>query len=83
MVQSDDQWRTFVKTNASTMFHPAGTSAMQSREIGGVVDCNLKVYGTTNLRIVDASIMPLIPATHLSSTVYAIAEKVPYPPHHP
>jgi len=28
------------------------------------------------LRVVDASIMPLIPGTHLQSTVYAIGEKV-------
>lgn len=77
MIQSDDQLRAFIKENLSIMFHPAGTAAMQPREIGGGVDCRLKVYGTTNLRIVDASIMPLIPATHLSATVYAIVEKVP------
>lgn len=79
MIQSDDELRTYIKSNASTMFHPSGTAAMQPREFGGVVDCDLRVYGITNLRIVDASIMPLIPATHLQATVYAVAEKVPYP----
>ncbi|KAJ6579511.1 alcohol oxidase, partial [Mycena vulgaris] len=42
----------------------------------GVVDSTLIVYHTTNLRVVDASIMPFSIAAHLQSTVYAIAEKV-------
>ena len=41
----------------------------------GVVDSHLRVYGTSNLRIVDASIMPLQISGHLSSTLYAVAEK--------
>ena len=36
----------------------------------------LMVYGTTNLRIVDASLMPMLIAAHLQRTVYAIAERV-------
>jgi len=42
----------------------------------GVVDAQLKVYGTANLRVCDASIIPMGLGTHLQSTVYAIAEKV-------
>lgn len=56
--------------------HPCGTTAMLPREMGGVVSPDLKVYGTEGLRVVDAGIIPLIPGTHLSATVYAIAEKV-------
>lgn len=44
--------------------------------IVGVVDSSLKVYGTTNLRVVDASIIPIQIACHTQATVYAIAEKV-------
>ena len=43
----------------------------------GVVDpLTLKVYGTDNLRIVDASLMPMLIAAHPQRTVYAIAERV-------
>jgi choline dehydrogenase-like flavoprotein len=45
------------------------------KELGGVVDNRLRVYGTRNVRVVDASIMPFQVSGHLSSTVYAIAER--------
>lgn len=48
---------------------------MLPREMGGVVDKELRVYGTVNLRVVDTSIYPLLPASHLQSVVYAVAEK--------
>jgi choline dehydrogenase-like flavoprotein len=63
-------------SSGPTSFHVSGTAAMMPKELGGVVGPDLKVYGIKGLRIVDASIIPLIPSTHLSATVYAIAEKV-------
>lgn len=60
----------------STWSHPVGTCAMLPRRYGGVVGPGLKVYGVQGLSVVDASVMPMIPATHTSSTVYAVAEKV-------
>lgn len=56
--------------------HLVGTAAMADREEGGVVDAFLKVYGTANVRVVDASIFPIHIACHTQATVYAIAEKV-------
>ncbi|CZR58689.1 related to choline dehydrogenase [Phialocephala subalpina] len=58
-----------------TFAHPSGGCAMMPEELGGVVDDELRVYGARGLRIVDASIIPLIPATHLQATMYAVAEK--------
>lgn len=49
---------------------------MAQRSIGGVVDTTLKVYGTRNLRVADASIMPLHISAHLQATAFAIGEKV-------
>ncbi|KAL8892169.1 MAG: hypothetical protein Q9215_000926 [Flavoplaca cf. flavocitrina] len=59
----------------STWSHPVGTCAMLPRKYGGVVDSKLRVYGVKSLSVVDASMMPTIPASHTSSTVYAVAEK--------
>ncbi|KAJ4318593.1 hypothetical protein N0V84_006758 [Fusarium piperis] len=59
----------------TTERHPSGTVAMMPLDMGGVVDPELRVYGTCNLRVADASIMPLIPSAHLQAVVYAIAEK--------
>lgn len=56
-------------------FHPCGTCAMMPRELGGVVNERLIVHGTTNVRIVDASIIPLQPRGNIQSSVYAIAER--------
>lgn len=60
----------------STWQHPTSSCSMMRRELGGVVDPSLKVYGVEGLRVVDASIMPMIIGSHTSSTVYAVAEKV-------
>lgn len=44
-------------------------------ELGGVVSPELLIYGTANLRVVDAGIVPLIQSAHLMAGVYAVAEK--------
>jgi choline dehydrogenase-like flavoprotein len=57
-----------------TFAHPAGTAAMLPKELGGVVGTGLQVYGTKGLWVVDASVIPILPAGHTQATVYAIAE---------
>lgn len=64
-----------VKQRLFTAFHPSGTCAMLPKNMGGVVDNRLRVYGTNNVRIVDASVFPVEPLGHIQSTVYAVAEK--------
>ena len=48
---------------------------MKPRDHGGVVDDRLRLYGVANLRVVDASIFPIIPDAHLQGPVYMVAEK--------
>ena len=57
-------------------WHPCGTCAMLPRDMGGVVDTSCRVYGTKGLRVVDASVFPLIPQGNIMSLVYAVAEKM-------
>lgn len=49
---------------------------MMPRSLGGVVNDQLTVYGTTNVRVIDASIVPFQVCGHLTSTLYAISERV-------
>ena len=62
--------RTVISNN-----HPSGSCPMLPREKGGVVDERLRVWGVKGLRIVDSSIMPLIPRGNIQSSVYAVAER--------
>ncbi|EAQ82924.1 hypothetical protein CHGG_10742 [Chaetomium globosum CBS 148.51] len=77
--QTDDEILTELTTNHAlfrpTLAHPSCTCAMMPEHLGGCVSPDLEVYGVRNLRIVDASIMPIIPAGGLQGTVYAVAEK--------
>ncbi|KAK0639711.1 GMC oxidoreductase [Cercophora newfieldiana] len=58
-----------------TNAHPVGTAAMMPEKLGGVVDAKLRVYGIEGLRVVDASVFPLIPMAHTQAPMYAVAEK--------
>jgi choline dehydrogenase len=72
---SDADWRTWITNGFASVAHPIGTAAMMRRGLGGVVDAQLRVYDTANVRVVDASIMPMQVSAHLSATLYGVAEK--------
>lgn len=55
--------------------HHCGTCAMLPRDLGGVVDAELKVYGVSGLRVVDASVLTVAPSAHMQATIFAIGEK--------
>ncbi|KAK7698498.1 hypothetical protein SLS64_012490 [Diaporthe eres] len=74
-VTSDADIESFIRQNAATLYHPAGSCKLGPREEGGVVGTDLKVYGSANLRVVDSSVIPLLPATHIMTTVFGVAEK--------
>ncbi|KAI1456227.1 putative GMC oxidoreductase [Annulohypoxylon moriforme] len=70
-----DQAKDFVKSNAASVWHVCGSCAMLPKDKDGVVDTRLGVYGVENLRVVDASAIPLISTASLQTTVYAFAER--------
>jgi choline dehydrogenase-like flavoprotein len=72
---TDDVWRQYVLNVTTTIYHPTGTCAMLPRKDGGVVDSSLTVYGTSNLRVVDASIFPVQISAHIQTAVYGVAER--------
>ncbi|KXH57500.1 GMC oxidoreductase [Colletotrichum salicis] len=75
-VESDAEIEAVMRESwlSSSFDHPVGTAAMMPRDLGGVVDSGLRVYGVAGLWVVDASITPLLPAAHTQATVYAVAE---------
>ncbi|KAK0615248.1 hypothetical protein B0T17DRAFT_511026 [Bombardia bombarda] len=72
---SEAALRDYVLSTALSIYHPAGTCAMLPRKDGGVVSSGLVVYGTGNLRVVDASVLPVLVSGHLQTAVYGIAER--------
>ncbi|CAD0108501.1 unnamed protein product, partial [Aureobasidium uvarum] len=75
-VSTDTEIEEAIRNAATSSWqHPSSTTAMMKRELGGVVDDELGVYGTKGLRIVDSGIFPMVVAGHSSSSVYAVAEK--------
>jgi choline dehydrogenase len=73
-VQTRDEIRQFVKDRAWG-HHASCTCPIEKRENGGVVDGDFRVYGTENLRIVDASVFPKIPGFFIVTSVYMVGEK--------
>ncbi|KAJ5930322.1 glucose-methanol-choline oxidoreductase [Penicillium verhagenii] len=60
----------YLLDTATTTYHPCGTAAMLPREKGGVVDENLRVYGTKICGFVT-----LVSSRNIMTAVYAIAER--------
>ncbi|MDC3211938.1 GMC family oxidoreductase N-terminal domain-containing protein [Pseudoalteromonas distincta] len=73
-INNDDQLIEFIRQTADTEYHPVGTCKM-GQDSMAVVDTNLRVHGVSNLRVVDASIMPTIITGNTNAPVIAIAEK--------
>ena len=64
------------QSTVQSYMHPCCTAAMLPLAKGGVVGSDLRVHGAGGLRVVDMSILPMLPAAHLSATAYAVGEKV-------
>ncbi|CAL1709880.1 unnamed protein product [Somion occarium] len=70
---TDSELSSFVQQSIFSVWHPCGSSSMLPKDQNGVVDANLKVYGTQNIRIADAGIIPVSLGTHTLATVYGNA----------
>jgi choline dehydrogenase-like flavoprotein len=60
---------------SQTGFHPCGTARIGKTIHQGVVDPKLRVHGVKNLRVMDASVFPIIPDCRIQNVVYMVAEK--------
>ncbi len=74
-VQSDDELDTFVKQHAETAYHPCGSCRMGEGEMA-VTDGQGRVHGIEGLRVVDASLFPVIPTGNLNAPTIMLAEKI-------
>jgi choline dehydrogenase len=71
---SDAEISEFLRNELETLYHPVGTCKMGNDALA-VVDARLRVHGIERLRVVDASIMPRVPAGNTNAPVMMIAEK--------
>ncbi len=73
---SDSEIDALIDKAAISVHHPVGTCKMgQENDNTAVVDAQLKVFGTQNIRVVDASIMPMIVGGGTNASVIMIAER--------
>jgi choline dehydrogenase len=72
--KSDAEIVEFLRNELETLYHPVGTCKMGNDALA-VVDARLRVRGIERLRVVDASIMPRVPAGNTNAPVMMIAEK--------
>src|SRR5215472_14230682 len=75
-VQTDDELLDVAKQRGTTTFHPMGTCKMApATNPQAVVDDQLRVHGMERLRVIDASIMPMMLSANLNAATMMIGEK--------
>lgn len=74
--ESDLYWACTARQITATVHHMSGTCRMGITEDGThVVNHELRVHGIKNLRVADASVMPILIAAHPMAPIYMIGEK--------
>ena len=64
-----------VAQRASTVFHPVSTCRMGVHPQQAVVDPQLRVFGVTGLRVIDASVFPTLTSGNTNAPTLMLAEK--------
>ncbi|KAK4887873.1 hypothetical protein RN001_004144 [Aquatica leii] len=73
---SKEYWYCHIRQVGTSIAHIVGTCKMGPNPLhGAVVDHRLRVHGVQNLRVADASIMPLVPSGHTNAASMMIGEK--------
>jgi choline dehydrogenase-like flavoprotein len=72
--RSDADLETFIRRKAETIYHPVGSCRM-GNGADAVVDSELRVHGVDGLRVVDASIMPVLIGGNTNAPTMMIAER--------
>lgn len=73
-VADDAALRGYLRDTADSLFHAVGTCAMGA-DAASVTTPDLRVRGVEGLRVVDASVMPLVPSGNTTAAVLMIAER--------
>jgi choline dehydrogenase-like flavoprotein len=64
-----------IRRRLMLIYHPVGTCRMSDTAEEAVVDSKLRVHGLEALRVIDASIMPVIPGGNTNAPTMMVAEK--------
>jgi choline dehydrogenase-like flavoprotein len=73
--QSDDELEAALRERLELIYHPVGTCRMSDSGEDAVVDSQLRVHGVDGLRVVDASIFPVIPGGNTHAPTVMVAER--------
>lgn len=74
-VQTDEEILKWVGHEGETAYHPSCTCKMGIDEMAVVDPATLRVHGVEGLRVVDASVFPIIPNGNLYAPTMMVAEK--------
>jgi choline dehydrogenase len=72
--QDEDALREHIAHTTFAIYHPVGTCRM-GLDADAVVDDQLRVNGLESLRVVDASVMPVVPRGNTNAPTIAVAER--------